>query len=104
MDRGKVMRSESGALLEFKVVSPRTVELGTPFSTLRIATCKGYVLFDSTLMLIPARFPVAPAVKVCAMNWQHSLIAAPALVGEVKDWSTTSLAAVGWATIASANK
>lgn len=86
------MSSERGAPLELRVVSPTTPP-GAPPVTVRMATCKGNVLPDVTSMLTPARVPVCPAVKVCATNLQHSLIVAPKLVGEVKDWSSVALVA-----------
>jgi len=87
------MSRESEAPLELKVVSPKTVELGTPPVVGRMATCKRNALLDCTSILTPARTPVTPAVNVCATNLQHSLILAPKSVGEVKVWSMMGVGA-----------
>src|SRR4030095_8247312 len=81
-------------------MSPRTVELGWPLLvTVWMATCRENGLFigEFTSIFTPANVPVTPAVKVCAMKAQHSLILAPKLVGVVKDWSTTVCAIAGHA-------
>ncbi len=59
---GKVMSSERGALLDDKVVSPKSSAFGTPRVTLRTATCKGKLLDDCTSMLTPTSAPLSPAV------------------------------------------